>query len=359
MMFEGLRPPLRRRMPLTLIGGALALLLLTVPSTAEPQSDKQSPPLSKFLTLLVQLPGNKPGYRLIHAKGIVCQGTFAATKEAAKLSRAEHFGGTAVPVTVRFSEAPPDPAISDISPDAAPWGMAIRFKLSGGKETDIVSSSHNGFFVGSGEDVLAFQKAKVATDRTKPHPWPIEIFLSTHPRAMKFVKDPKPVPVSFATQAFYGDNTFRFVNKEALKQAVRYQILPVAGEHYLTEAEAKAKAPNFLFEELRTHLAQEPAKFRLLVQLPNSSDPTDDASVVWPDNRKTVQLGTITITSVVPDSDAAQKALAFDPTQLTDGIELSETRCRLALRVTCSQPCIARASRSFLERTVGTLLQKR
>jgi catalase len=172
--------------------------------------------------------------------------------------------------------------------------------------------------------VLAFQKAKVATDRTKPHPWPIEVFLSTHPRALKFVKDPKPVPASFATQAFYGDDAFRFVNEKGLKQAVRYQILPVAGQHYLTEAEAKAKSPNFLFEELRTHLAQEPAKFRLLVQLPNSGDPTDDASVAWPDDRKTVDLGTITITSVVADSDAAQKALAFDPTQLTDGIELSD-----------------------------------
>lgn len=322
MRYEELHPALRRRMPLTLIGGALALLLLTVPSTAEPQSDKDL--AQQIFDTMIQLPGNKPGYRLIHAKGIVCQGTFAATKEAAKLSRAEHFGGTAVPVTVRFSEAPPDPAISDISPDAAPWGMAIRFKLSGGKETDIVSSSHNGFFVGRGEDVLAFQKAKVATDRTKPHPWPIETFLSTHPRAMKFVKDPKPVPVSFATQAFYGDDTFLFVNKEGRKQAVRYQILPVAGEHYLTDAEAKAKSANFLFEELRTHLAQEPVRFRLLVQLPNSGDPTDDASVVWPDDRKTVELGTITITSVASDSDAAQKALAFDPTQLTDGIEPSD-----------------------------------
>jgi len=40
--------------------------------------------------------------------------------------------------------------------------------------------------------------------------------------------------------------------------------------------------------------------------------------------RKTVDLGTITITSVVSDSDEAQKQLAFDPTQLTDGIELSD-----------------------------------
>ena len=62
----------------------------------------------------------------------------------------------------------------------------------------------------------------------------------------------------------------------------------------------------------------------MLLQLPNSGDPTNDASIVWPDDRKTVDQGTITITSVVSDSDAAQKELAFDPAQRTDGIELSD-----------------------------------
>jgi hypothetical protein len=41
-------------------------------------------------------------------------------------------------------------------------------------------------------------------------------------------------------------------------------------------------------------------------------------------DRKTIDLGTVTITTVDADSDAAQKALAFDPTRLTDGIELSD-----------------------------------
>jgi catalase len=334
MIHEGLRPAAGRRMPLMLCGIFLALLLASVPSTAAPQSDKAQNDKAQsdknkdiaeqIFDAMVQLPGNKPGFRVVHAKGIVCRGTFAATKEAADLSRAEHFRGPAVPVTVRFSNGPPDPTTADASPDAAPRGMAIRFKLSGDKATDIVSFSHNGFFVGTGEDVLAFHNARAATDRTKPHPWPIEVFLSTHPRALKFVQDPKPTPISFATEAFYGNNAFRFVDKKGRKQAGRYQILPVAGQHYLTDAEGKAKAPNFLFDELRTHLAQEAVKFRLVVQLPGPGDPTDDSSVVWPDDRKTVELGTITITSVAPDSDAAQKELAFDPIDLTDGIELSD-----------------------------------
>jgi catalase len=62
----------------------------------------------------------------------------------------------------------------------------------------------------------------------------------------------------------------------------------------------------------------------LVVQLPNAGDPTKDHSIVWPEDRKTIDMGTISITSVVPDSSAAEKSLAFDPTNLTVGIELSD-----------------------------------
>jgi catalase len=202
--------------------------------------------------------------------------------------------------------------------------MAIRFGLPGGGETDLVVLSHNGFVVGTGEDFLALQKAVVATDPSKPHPWPIEAFLGAHPLALKFVQESQVVPASFATEAFFSNDAFIFVNKDGAKQAGRYKILPVAGQRTLSEGEAKTKSPNFLAEELRKRLANGPVKFRMIVQLPNPGDPTSDPSLVWPDDRKTIDVGTISITSVVADSDAAQKALVFFPTTLTDGIELSD-----------------------------------
>jgi catalase len=318
---EGARSALRTVMSRTSIGLALALFLAHGLAAA-PQSDKDL--AQQIFDTMVQLPGNKPATRLVHAKGIVCQGTFSPEKGAASISRSAHLHAASVPVTVRFSDAAPDPGVADISPDSAPRGMAIRFALPNGRGTDIVAFSHNGFVVGTGEDFLALQKAVVATDPTKPHPWPIEVFVSTRPRTLKFVQDPKPTPVSFATEAFFGNNAFIFVNEKGVKQAGRYQIQPVAGQHYVSDADGKAKSPNFLADELRAHLAKEPIQFRLVVQLPNPGDPTNDASIVWPDDRKTITLGTITISSVVPDSDAAQRALGFDPIRLTDGIELSD-----------------------------------
>ena len=109
-----------------------------------------------------------------------------------------------------------------------------------------------------------------------------------------------------------------------MKQAGRYKILPVAGQSTLSEADAKTKSPNFLVEELKTRLTSGPVKFRLIVQIPNAGDPTIDPALVWPDDRRTIELGMINVTSVVADSNAAEKALVFFPTTLTDGIELSD-----------------------------------
>lgn len=46
--------------------------------------------------------------------------------------------------------------------------------------------------------------------------------------------------------------------------------------------------------------------------------------MAWPDTRKTVEIGVIEITKVVPDSDAAERVLIFMPAELPAGIELAD-----------------------------------
>jgi len=271
---------------------------------------------------MIQIPGANAAYRTAHAKGVVCEGTFTASKEAASLSRAAHFRGGPIPVTVRFSDASPDPLVADNLPN--PRGMAIRFSLPGGGQTDLVVLSHNGFIVGTPEDFLALQKAILATDPSKPHPWPIEAFLGSHPLALKFVQEIAAMPASYGTQGFFSNNAFIFVDQQGVKRAGRYKILPVAGQHSLSEADAKTKPANFLAEELKTRLKGGPVRYRVIAQLANAGDPTNDGSLVWPDDRKTVELGTLSLTAVRADSAAAEKALVFFPTNLPDGIELSD-----------------------------------
>ena len=107
--------------------------------------------------------GIHDGARFNHAKGIVVSGTFTPAAQAKSLSRASHFKGPPVPVTVRFSNGPGVPDNPDNSPASGPRGMSVRFALQGGGFTDIMSISHNGFVVGTGEDFLAFFKAIAAS----------------------------------------------------------------------------------------------------------------------------------------------------------------------------------------------------
>jgi catalase len=93
---------------------------------------------------------------------------------------------------------------------------------------------------------------------------------------------------------------------------------------HLTPTEAAMEAPDFLLDDLPKRLAQKPVSFHLKAQLAAPGDQTKDPSQPWPDTRKVVELGVLTLDKAVADSLAAQKKLLFLPTRLTDGIELSD-----------------------------------
>lgn len=294
-----------------------------MPTMNTPQTDTAAL-AEQAANLFLQAFGNHPGFRLAHAKGIVCEGTFEPAPTAAELSRAAHFSGKSVPVIVRFSDGTGVPQIPDGDPKSNPKGIAIRFKLPDGGITDIVGNGQNGFPVGTPADFVDFFGSFLSSGPDSPKPTPIEKFLATHPSTARFLSTPNPQAASFATYTYFGNNCFIFVNARGQRQATRYQIIPLAGEQHLDPAAAATKGPDFLFEELRSRIAKKPVEFRLQVQIATASDPTSDASIVWPDDRKRVVLGTIRLTSVDPKSAATEKSMIYDPTHLTDGIELSD-----------------------------------
>jgi catalase len=267
--------------------------------------------------------GRHPGFRAFHAKGVVCEGDFTPSASATTLSKAPHLRGP-VKTTVRFSDGTGLPDVPDGFPDAGPRGMAVRFHLPGGGETDIVTNAFNGFPVSDGEEFLAFFRAIAATRPDSPKPTPLDKFLGDHPRALKVVTAPKPVPASFVTEPYFAVHAFWFTNAEGKSHFGRYRFLPVAGAKLLTAEEAAGQGPNFLIDELTGRLAKGPAALRLVVQLAAYGDVTDDATVVWPEDRPVVELGVLSITGRVADQETAQRRLGFDPLRLVDGIDASD-----------------------------------
>jgi catalase len=303
--------------------------LSTMATRCVAASDEKPLPVALVDALNHLSGGPHKGFRANHAKGIMAQGRFTPSPVAASLSKAPHFA-KAVPVLVRFSDTTGVPNLPDANPAASPHGLAIRFQIPDGSSTDIVSISANSFPVATPEDFLAFLTAAGNSGPNVPKPTPIDQFLGSHPAALAFVTTPRPAPVSFGTLAFYGVNAFKFTNARGVSRYARYQIVPVAGEHALSDADAAKAAPDYLMEELPVRIAKGPVKFRLLAQLAKEGDPTNDDTKVWPADRELLELGTISITSVVKDQVTAQKGIMFNPLTLQPGIEASADPVLLA-----------------------------
>jgi catalase len=300
------------------------LAAVTVLGFASPEivRAQDEPVETQIVDAMNKLFGKHPGFRANHAKGVVVEGSFKASPEAATLSRAVLFDGSTVPVTVRFSDSTGIPTLPDGAGPANPHGMAIKYHLPDGSDTDMVINALKFFPVSSGADFRDMLLALAASPPNAPKPTKFDQFVASHPTVPAALATAK-TPASFAEEEYNGVNAFVFVNKAGERQAVRYLMTPERAVH-LDAADAAKRPPNFLMDELPERLQRGPVTFHLKAQLAAPGDPTNDATKPWPADRKVVDLGVLTIDKAVPNSAEAQKALLFLPGQVTDGIETSD-----------------------------------
>ena len=243
----------------TTLPGRQETSMATPSAAASPEKQKLYEQIVDTLTAIFHTPR---GYRPIHAKGIVCDGVFTPTPQAATLSRAAHFSAP-MPLYIRLSDFTGIPNIPDTDPNANPRGLALKFQVPGGKQTDIVCHSVNGFPVGTAEEFLEFLQALAASSPDAPHPNAIEKFVGVRPAALAFVTATPLPPVSFANESFYAVNAVRFVNKDGAARYGRYQVRPVLGEKHVAKEDLAKLPANFLFEGLKERLAHGPVEWRL------------------------------------------------------------------------------------------------
>jgi catalase len=226
------------------------------------------------------------------------------------------FSGVRIPVTVRFSDATGIPKIADGSALANPHGMAIKFHLADGSETDMVLNSLKFFPVSSAAD---FRDMLVATAESPPNTPKTDKARAIHhnpPDCAACAGDG-----AYARQ-FRRRRIFVFVNGKGEKCSLRYIATPENLLH-LEPAEAAKLAPDFLLDELTGCLARGPVTFRLRPSLHHEVMQRRILRGRGPESNEIVELGVLTIVKPVSDSADAQRTLLFLPGQLTEGIESS------------------------------------
>jgi len=236
------------------------------------------------------LAGPHPGFRPVHAKGLVCLGTFRASVDAPRVTRAPHFTSSqSVPTIVRLANANGNPDVHDGVPNVR--SMAVKFQLSDGKSADILANSVEGFIARTPEELLEFLRAQLPEPTSgRPDPDAVLRFLASHPAGRAFVERlmKRPVPASYAQTIYYAEHAFRFTAADGTSRFGRYRFVPQAGEAFLSPDDAGKRGPSFLREELEGRLRTGPVAFQLLLQLAEAGDPTDDVTALWPERRPVV-----------------------------------------------------------------------
>jgi catalase len=298
-----------------------ALSLLVLPSAAPAQEAQPE----QLVDALNGVFGAHAKMRAAHTKGICVKGSFTPTAEAAALSKAPVFSAP-VPLVGRFSLGGGNPMASDGQKDNV-RGIAMHFQLPDGSVSDLLLISAPIFIAKTPEIFLELLRTVATKDKEK-----IGAFFKANPDSTKQGAwlNARPTPASYATADYFGVHTFYLTNAKGERRAIKWKAEPVGGFVGLTDEEAKSKGTDFYAAELKDRFAMGPLIFDLSAVLGQPGDQDDDPTAEWPADRKSVKMGTISITGL-ENTEACDVGI-FDPNVLADGIEPSPTDKILPMR---------------------------
>lgn len=266
--------------------------------------------------------GVTPGERRNHIKGTCAKGEFVGTVEAAAYSRSALFTGKPVTVISRFSLAGGNPKIPDTAKN--PRGMALEFRLPNGDLQHMTMLNIPVFGAMQPRTFLDLMVASKPDPLTgKPDVEKIKAFKASHSDSLAqadFLAKNNP-PASYATSAYWGIHTFKFINRENKVTMVRWRFVPQDGEKRLSDEELKSFPANFLEQVLIERTQKGPLRWDMIVSIGEPGDPEDNPTIVWPENRKQIKAGTLTISSAMPQKGGECETINFDPLVMADGIE--------------------------------------
>lgn len=179
------------------------------------------------------------------------------------------------------------------------------------------------FAVPTAEAFLEQTRAGIPDPATgKPDPAKMAAVLEKYPSARAFQQWAKTAPWSnsWANTTYNGVNSFRFTAADGSHRFVRWSMRPQAPFEAMTPEQRAQSDDDFLSEEFAQRLAQGPVRWDMWVTLANDGDPVNDPSQVWPEDRRQVKAGTLTLSSMQPQATGACRDLNYDPLILPSGV---------------------------------------
>jgi catalase len=296
------------------IGGAAAAFAYTA-GWFSPQ--RLTP--DKLVDALTPPTGEPLGHRRNHAKGICFTGMFEANGAGAALSRGQVFTRGQYPALGRFNLATADPNAPDATVRVR--GMGLRISTPDGQEWRTAMIDPPFFPVSTPQ---AFYEHLVASASKDPNA--MKTFAGVHPEIAAFGAWAKSAPWtgSYAEERYNSLNSFILIDNSGAEHAVRWSLLPAAQPIPISPDDLAKRGPNFLEQEIAERVRGGPLRWTMVVTVANPGDPTADPSKAWPEDRRTVEVGTLTVRQIQPERDGPCRDINFDPTVLPTGIRTSD-----------------------------------
>jgi catalase len=179
--------------------------------------------------------------------------------------------------------------------------------------------------------------------------------LASHPETVRATKIIQSHPASsgFDNSTYYGLNAFWFMNGSGISTPVRWSMAPEQAFAAADTAAAQGDK-NYLFDAVIVSIRQHPLQWRLIITVGQPNDPTNDATIPWPDTREQVDVGTLTLDQVESENTSPSpcRTTNFDPLVLPEGMAPSDDPLLSARSAVYSQSFTRRASEEKLPSAV-------
>jgi catalase len=304
---------------------------------------------ARFADGFERVDGLHSGFRLNHAKGVCVSGSFESNGGGTRLSKAVVFKAGHVPIIGRFSLGGGNPDVAD-GPEMV-RGLGLLFKLPDGEEWRTAMINAPVFPVNTPQAFYDRLLAAQPDPRTgKPDPEKIAAFLASHPETVQATKIIQNHPASsgFENSTFYSLNAFWFMDASGKSTPVRWSLAPMqpfapADTTPLNTTGPAGPDKNYLFDALIAGILHQSPQWRLIITIGQTNDPTNDATIPWPDAREQVDVGTLTLDQVESEETSTCRDINFDPLVLPEGMAPSDDPLLSARSAVYSQSFTRRA----------------
>jgi catalase len=302
---------------------------------------------ARFIDTFEKVNGIHPGFRRNHAKGVCVTGFFESNGNGARLSKAVIFRPGRVQVIGRFALAGGNPYAADTPANVR--SMAVLFMLPDGEQWRTGINNIPVFAVSTPQafrDQLIAFEADPATG--SPNPVKVKEFLEKYPESARAIANIKSHPPSsgFADSTYNSLNAFRFIDAAGNSTPVRWSMVPEQPVVEAGAAPSASQGKNYLFDALIRRInqpSQPPLQWHLIIIVGQPGDPTNDATIAWPDNREHVDSGVLTIDHIESEQTGACRDINYDPLVLPWGIAPSDDPLLSARSAAYSQSFTRRA----------------